>query len=93
MDDQHEAIGEGEWEVVAVLGTDEEATFVAGFLEGCGLPAKIESLRFHQEPVNFGALSEVRVRVPHDQAEEARRLLAEREAADAGADPAEGESR
>jgi hypothetical protein len=66
------------WEIVETVGTDEEATLIAGFLESRGLPARVESLLFHQEPVTFGRLGEVRVRVPADRLEEARRLLASR---------------
>ncbi|HNZ97860.1 MAG: hypothetical protein GX178_03805 [Acidobacteria bacterium] len=68
-----------EWRTVEVLGTEEEATLVAGFLENQGIPARIESLRFTQEPVNFGGLSEIRVHVPADRFAEAEALLASRE--------------
>lgn len=53
-----------DWEVVRTLGTEEEASLVAGFLVSRGIEARVESLRFHQEPVNFGNLGEVRVLVP-----------------------------
>jgi hypothetical protein len=66
------------WEIVETVGTEAEAALIAGFLESRGLPAQIESLLFHQEPVTFGRLGEVRVRVPAADAELARRLLAER---------------
>jgi hypothetical protein len=69
---------EDDWQVVEVVGTEEEAALIAGFLESRGLPCRIESLRFHQEPVNFGRLGEVRVRVPAERLEEARSLLAQR---------------
>jgi hypothetical protein len=36
----------------------------------------VESLLFHQEPVTFGRMGEVRVRVPAREADEAERLLA-----------------
>lgn len=74
------------WEVVATLGTDEEANIVAGYLQANEVSAQIESLRFHQEPVNFGRLGEVRVRVPMEQRQEALRLLADREVADLAAE-------
>jgi len=64
------------WEIVRTVGTDEEATLIRGFLESEGIAAQVESLVFHQEPVTFGRLGEVRVRVPAAQSEEARRLLA-----------------
>ena len=66
------------WEIVETVGTEAEAALIAGFLESRGLSAQIESLLFHQEPVTFGRLGEVRVRVPAADAELARRLLAER---------------
>jgi len=66
-----------DWEIVQTLGTEEEATLVVGFLEARGVRAEIESLLFHQEPVNFSPLGEVRVRVPSADAERARALLAE----------------
>lgn len=70
------------WEVVATVGTDEEANILAGYLRANAVTAEVESLRFHQEPVNFGGLGEVRVRVPMEQRQEALRLLSEREVAD-----------
>jgi hypothetical protein len=70
-----------DWEIVTTVGTDEEAALVAGYLESAGIRAEVESLRFHQEPVNFGRLGEVRVRVASADLEAARRLLAESGAA------------
>ena len=66
------------WEIVETVGTESEAALIAGFLESRGVAARIESLLFHQEPVTFGRLGEVRVRVPAADAGTARRLLAER---------------
>jgi hypothetical protein len=66
------------WEIVETVGTESEAALIAGFLESRGLTAQIESLLFHQEPVTFGRRGEVRVRVRSEDAETARRLLAER---------------
>lgn len=66
-----------DWEIVSTVGTEEEAALVAGFLESAGIPAEIESLLFHQEPVTFGRLGEVRVKVPAERADEARAALAE----------------
>lgn len=66
------------WEIVETVGTEAEAALIAGFLESRGVAAQVESLLFHQEPVTFGRLGEVRVRVPAADAERARRLLAER---------------
>jgi len=69
---------EGEaWEVVKTVGTEEEATFVVGFLQNSGIPAQMESLYVSEMPVDIGDMSEVRVRVPADRAEEATALLAD----------------
>ena len=70
-----------EWTVVRTLGTEEDATLVAGFLESAGIEARVESHLFHQEPVNFGGLGDVRILVLEDTLVEAERVLAEREAA------------
>jgi hypothetical protein len=78
-----------DWEIVETFGSEEEANLVAGYLAGQGIDARIESLLFHQEPMTFGALSEVRVLVPAADLERAATLVAERES---GADVlAEGE--
>jgi hypothetical protein len=66
------------WEVCDVVGTEEEAVLIAGFLRSRGIEATLESLVFHQEPVTFGRLGEVRVRVRSEHAEEARKLLTQR---------------
>jgi len=64
-----------DWELVRTVGTDEEAALVAGYLEAAGIEAKVESLLFHQEPVNFGGLGEVRILVPAADLEAARTAL------------------
>lgn len=66
------------WEVCDVVGTEEEAVLIAGFLRSRGIEANLESLVFHQEPVTFGRLGEVRVRVRVEHASEARKLLTQR---------------
>ena len=70
------------WEIVETVGTEEDASLVAGFLEAEGIASQIESLLFHQEPATFGKLSEVRILVHADDVERARRLIAARENAD-----------
>lgn len=69
-----------EWELVETLGSEAEAALIAGFLESCGIPVRIESRFFRQEPVTFGPMAEVRLCVPPEQVAEARSLLAERRA-------------
>jgi len=73
-----------EWEIVRTVGTEEEATVVVGFLRSSGIPAEVDSLHIHEIPVDFGDMSEVRVRVPADRAAEAAALLATVGAAPAG---------
>lgn len=68
-----------DWEIVETVGTEEEASLIAGYLEAEGIPATVESLLFHQEPVNFGTLGEVRVMVRKEDLERAQALLDERE--------------
>lgn len=70
-----------DWEIVETVGTEEEASLVAGFLEAEGIASRIESLLFHQEPTTFGALSEIRIHVPASDLERAREILAQRESA------------
>ena len=70
-----------DWEIVETVGTEEEASLVAGFLEAEGIVSRIESLLFHQEPTTFGALSEIRIHVPAGDLERARGILAQRETA------------
>jgi len=79
-DERLEGDLDDEWQVVRTVGSDEEATLIAGYLQANDVPTQVESLLFHQEPVSFGRMGEVRVRVPTEHAAEAERLLAERDA-------------
>lgn len=81
-----------DWVTVRTVGTDEEAALIAGYLQSCEVPATVESLLFHQEPVTFGRLGEVRIKVPADRRAEAEGLLAERDAAVPGEEAAAEES-
>lgn len=72
------------WEIVETVGTEEEASLVAGFLEAEGIASQIESLLFHQEPATFGSLGEVRILVHANDLDRARQLIAEREDSEAG---------
>lgn len=82
------------WEVVRTLGNEEEASLVAGFLESRGVRTSVESLLFHQEPVNFGRLGEVRVLVPEAEVATARALLEEMAGTGSGeTEPEEEDSR
>jgi hypothetical protein len=72
------------WEIVTTVGTDEEAALIAGYLTSREIPAEVESLLFHQEPVTFGRMGEVRVWVPADHLVRARHLLREQEGSEDG---------
>jgi hypothetical protein len=69
----------GSWDVVKIVGTEEEAILLVGFLQNSGIEAAYESLLASEFPADFGRLGEVRVRVPVERAEEAMALLNERE--------------
>lgn len=69
----------GEWEIVKVVGSPEEATIVVGFLNGSGIEAEAESLHASEFPTELGELAEIRIRVPPEQAQEAIELLNARE--------------
>ena len=69
----------GSWDVVKIVGTEEEATLLVGFLQNSGIEAAYESLLASEFPADFGRLGEVRVRVPVERAAEAMALLNERE--------------
>jgi hypothetical protein len=66
------------WVEIASTGTGEEATLLAGFLEAEGIPAQIENVKFQMEPINFGAMGEIRVYVPGEHEARAQQLLRER---------------
>lgn len=78
------------WEILEVLGTEEDAEVVRGYLESQGVPCQVESAHSHEFPVNVSALGNVRVEVPADRLDEARRLLAARERTPDLADDVEG---
>jgi len=79
-DTRDERVDQGEdldetWRIVRTVGTEEEATVAIGFLNSNGIPAKVESLHASEFPVDFGDLSQVRIRVPIERADEAIALL------------------
>ena len=74
-----------EWAIVKVVGTDEEAAVVVGFLENCGIPAEVESLQSSEIPLGDN-VDTVRVRVPAERAQEAVALLDTREVVATGED-------
>jgi hypothetical protein len=77
-----------DWVIVKVVGSEEEASVVLGFLENCGIDAEVESLYSSEFPTEVGDLGEVRIRVPADRADEASALLNTREDVATGEDGA-----
>ena len=69
------------WIEIASMGTADEANLLAGFLEAEGIVAQIENVKFQMEPINFGAMGDIRVYVPSEDEARAQQLLREREAA------------
>lgn len=80
---------DSEWVEVASVGNDEEAGFIAGFLQAQDIPCEVEGPSAATPlPENLGAFGMSRVMVPPDRAAEARQLLASRES-EKGADSGE----
>src|SRR5438067_846550 len=71
--------GEGvTWVEIASTGTDDEAKILQGFLEAEGIPTQIENVKFSMEPVNFGAMGDIRVYVSSEDEQRAMDLLKQR---------------
>jgi len=71
---------EAEWVEVASVGNDEEAALIAGFLQSQGLSCELEGPSGGSPwPENLGAFGMSRVMVAPEDADEARRLLADRQ--------------
>jgi putative signal transducing protein len=68
------------WVEIASTGSDDEARLLKGFLEGEGIPAQIENVKFSMEPINFGIMGDIRVYVDADDEQRAIELLRRREA-------------
>jgi Putative prokaryotic signal transducing protein len=68
-----------DWEIVKIVGSEEEATIVVGFLQSSGIESQAESLHASEFPTELGDLAQVRIRVPAEQAEDAKALLNQRE--------------
>jgi hypothetical protein len=68
-----------EWEIVKIVGSESEASIVIGFLQSSGIEAQAESLHASEFPAEIGELANVNIRVPAEQADEARAALNSRE--------------
>jgi len=72
--------GEGvTWVEIASVGTADEANLMRGFLDAEGIPAQIENVKFNVEPVNFGAMGDIRIYVGAEDERRALDLLKQRE--------------
>lgn len=78
------------WEAVKIVGTEEDAALITGFLNSNGIEAQVESLLASEFPTDFGRLGEVHVMVPAGRLDEARQLLAQSEA-EAASQPSDRE--
>lgn len=67
------------WIEIASTGTEDEARLLAGFLDAEEIPAQIEAVKFTMEPINFGAMGEIRVYVPKEHEQRAQELLRDRD--------------
>jgi hypothetical protein len=68
------------WVEITSVGTDDEARLVQGFLDAEGIPAQIENLKFSMEPINFGAMGDIRIYVSSTDEQRAMELLRQRDA-------------
>ncbi|HKO58316.1 MAG TPA: DUF2007 domain-containing protein [Thermoanaerobaculia bacterium] len=67
------------WIEIASAGNEDEANLLKGFLDNEGIPAQIENVKFHMEPVNLGKMGEIRIYVGEEDEQRALDLLRERE--------------
>ncbi len=67
------------WVEIASVGTGDEARLLAGFLEGEGIPAQVEDVKFDEMPINFGAMGDIRIYVASHDEVRAQALLRQRE--------------
>jgi hypothetical protein len=69
------------WVEIASVGSDDESRLLAGFLDAEGIPAQIENVKFSMEPINFGAMGDIRIYVSSEDQERAVQLLKDRNVA------------
>lgn len=68
------------WVEITSVGTDDEARLLQGFLDAEGVPAQIENVKFSMEPINFGAMGDIRIYVHAQDEQRALQLLKNRNA-------------
>ena len=69
------------WVEIASVGSDDESRLLAGFLDAEGIPAQIENVKFTMEPINFGAMGDIRIYVSAEDEQRAVDLLKARNVA------------
>ena len=67
------------WIEIASASSEDEANLLKGFLDNEGIPAQIENVKFHMEPVNVGKMGEIRIFVSEEDEQRALDLLRKRE--------------
>jgi hypothetical protein len=67
------------WVEITSVGTVDEANLLQGFLDAEGVPAQIENVKFTMEPINFGAMGDIRIYVPAEDEQRALDLLKQRQ--------------
>lgn len=80
MSDETKGSPGQDWSAVTSVGSEAEASFIVGFLEGHGIPTRIVDKSFSQNPVPAEeGLAAVEVAVPTERLEEAAAALARRD--------------
>jgi len=67
------------WVEIASCGTEDEAKILQGFLQAEGIPAQIEDVKFHMEPINFGTMGDIRIYVASEDDQQALQMLQQRD--------------
>ena len=67
--------------ILCTVLNEAKAHIMRGFLESEGIPCQLENISFHAEPAPVADLMKVRLWTLKEDADEARRLLQERESA------------
>lgn len=67
------------WVEIASCGTEDEAKLLQGFLQAEGIPAQIEDVKFHMEPINFGTMGDIRIYVASEDEQQAMSMLKQRD--------------
>ena len=65
--------------ILCTVLDEAKAHIMRGFLESEGIPCQLENISFHAEPAPVADLMKVRLWTLKEDAEQARRLLQERE--------------